>query len=106
MQNYNFLLNKKIALIIENTEKQNDVKIFYGNTVNKGYSYVFTNENKTINLTLDSERLNRFQKVTLELKKDIPSLSDCEYFLWLKMEDLPNENLKENLNKTGINWNQ
>lgn len=93
-----------VGMVIENTEEKNDVKIFYGKIVNNNSEKYFTNESNNIKITLDDEQMNRLEKVDSKMRHEVPSLKNCEYILWMKMRDL-NEN-KQNLKKTGINWNE
>lgn len=104
-ENFAVLNNRSIALLIENVEKENDVQIYYGKIVKNRTDYFFVGTNNKINVTLDIDKLNRIKKVDSEMELEIPSLKNCEYFLWLTMESLPNEN-KEGLKDTGINWEE
>ncbi|WP_447950911.1 hypothetical protein [Chryseobacterium koreense] len=103
-QNLENIKYNSVGLIIENTEKQNDVKIFYGKIVNNDAEYYFTNEGEKFKISLDDEQLNRIKKVDTKMRNEIPSFKDCEYILWMKMADLKGEN--QNLKKIGINWNE
>ena len=93
-----------VGMVIENTEEQNDVKIYHGKIVNNDAEKFFTNESHDIKITLDSEQINRITKVDKKMRSEIPSLKNCEYIIWIKMGDLKNES--QNLKKTGINWNE
>ncbi len=93
-----------VGLVIENTEKQNDVKIFYGKIVNNDSKNYFTNEDENIKLSLNDKQLHRVKKVDIKMRNEISSFKNCEYILWMRMADLKDEN--QNLKKTGINWNE
>ena len=93
-----------VGLVIENTAKQNDIKIFYGKIVNNDSENYFTNEGENFKVSLDDKQLNRIKKVDKKMRKEIPSFKNCEYILWMKMADLKDEN--QDLKKTGINWNE
>lgn len=93
-----------VGLVIENTEKQNDIKIFYGKIVNNDSENYFINEDENIKLSLDDKQLNRIKKVDIKMRNEISSFKNCEYILWMTMVDLKDEN--QNLKKTGINWNE
>lgn len=101
--NFKFLTNKSIALIIENVEKENDGKIYYGKISKNGKDYFFSGANNEINVNLDIDKLNRIKKIDPEMERKVPSLKDYEYHLWLKMGSLPKDSA-EILKDTGINW--
>ena len=104
-ESFEVLNNKSIALLIENIEKENDIKIYYGKIVKKKSDYFFVGTNNKINITLDIEKLNRIKKIDIDIESKVPSLKECEYFLWLKMDSFRKEN-KEYLKDTGINWDE
>jgi hypothetical protein len=103
-QNFEKVKYDSVGLLIENIEKQNDVKIFYGKIMNNSNEIYFTNESNDIKVSLNNNQLNRIKKVNSKMKNEIPSLKNCAYILWMKMSDLKEEN--QNLKKTGINWNE
>gem|GEM_PF-2650709 len=103
-QNLENIKYNSVGLVIENTEKQNDVKIFYGKIVNNDSENYFTNEDENIKLSLNDKQLHRIKKVDIKMRNEISSFKNCEYILWMRMADLKDEN--QNLKKTGINWNE
>ena len=86
--NYDFLLEKPFGLIIENTEVQNDVRIYYGRIIRDDNNYFFVNVDKSVSVSFDDEHLKRIKKVTIDMKENVKSLQNCEYSLWMKMEDI------------------
>ncbi len=63
--NYDFLLEKPFGLIIENTEVQNDVRIYYGRIIRDDNNYFFVNVDKSVSVSFDDEHLKRIKKVTI-----------------------------------------
>ena len=58
MRNRKKLLDKSICLILENSNKEDDIKVYYGKVLkDKTGSYYFTDNSSTIHLTLDEEDL-------------------------------------------------
>jgi hypothetical protein len=100
--NYDFLLEKPFGLIIENTEVQNDVRIYYGRIIRDDNNYFFVNVDKSVSVSFDDEHLKRIKKVTIDMKENVKSLQNCEYSLWMKMEDI-DKSTKE-MRSTGIIW--
>ena len=103
-QNLENIKYSSVGLVIENTAKQNDIKIFYGKIVNNDSENYFTNEDEKFKVSLDDKQLNRIKKVDKKMRNEIPSFENCEYILWMKMADLKDDN--QNLKKTGINWSE
>lgn len=65
-ENFAVFNNRSIALLIENVEKENDVKIYYGKIVKNDTDYFFVGTNNKINVTLDIDKLNRIKKLILK----------------------------------------
>lgn len=99
---YDFLLDKPFGLIIENTEAQNDVRIYYGKIVKVDGIYFFVNADKSISVSFDEEQLARIKKVPKEMKGNVKSLQNCEYSLWRKMGDI--DKFSKKMRNTGIIW--
>ena len=99
---YDFLLDKPFGLIIENTEAQNDVRIYYGKIVKVDGIYFFVNADKSISVSFDEEQLARIKKVPKEMKGNVKFLQNCEYSLWMKMGDIDKSSKK--MRNTGIIW--
>ena len=77
-ENFAVFNNRSIALLIENVEKENDVKIYYGKIVKNDTDYFFVGTNNKINVTLDIDKLNRIKKIDSEMKLKVPFVKDCE----------------------------
>ena len=100
--NYDFLLEKPFGLIIENTEAQNDVRIYYGRIIKDDNNYFFVNVDKSVSVSFDDEHLKRIKKVTIDMKENVKFLQNCEYSLWMKMEDI--DKYTKEMRSTGIIW--
>jgi hypothetical protein len=94
---YEDLNNKPVAVIVENTSKTGEAKIFYGQVKKETDGYVFENNRKTIKLTFDDDKLKRTKKVTQEIQSTTKSLKGYDYVLWLYMEDIeePTSDMKK-----------
>ncbi len=94
---YNYLIHKPIAVIVENTGNVGESKILYGEIKKEKFGYVFENNRKTIKLTFDDAKLKRTKKVSQEMKLITKSLKGCDYVVWLYMEDidLPTSDMKK-----------
>lgn len=97
------ILERPFALIINNTSAENDVHIYYGKVLKKENNYIFTNDSKDFEVEIISEYLKRIQLITDENRINMSFLYDSEFLLWLEMEDI--ETISEGMRKTGINWN-
>ena len=94
---------KSIAMIVWNTEKENDVHIYLGKLQNANGKYSFISEEKGWNVSLDEEQLSRLQPVSEDMKE---MLSNADYAFSMTMVNLPDTEDKSDLNATGINWSE
>ncbi|MDE3247385.1 MAG: hypothetical protein KGO82_01915 [Bacteroidota bacterium] len=94
------LINKSIALIVFNTEHDEDVRVFLGICEANHNQYYFVNEENGWKVSLSEEQLERIQPVSEETK-EILLFADCA--LPVTMRDLPADDNDE-LVKTGLKW--
>lgn len=94
---YNDLIHKPIAVIVENRSNKEKSKILYGEVKKEKEGYVFENNRKTIKLTFDDEKLQRTKKVSQEMKTSLDKLNNCEYITWVYMENIeePTSDMKK-----------
>lgn len=93
-------LNKKIALIIWNTEKEDDAHVYVGIIENVDGNLFFRNKAKGWNISLDEEKLDRLKPVTKDLKE---TLLGADLFFSFSMSGIP-EDTSDNFTFTGIKW--
>lgn len=84
---YEDLIDKSIAVILENTSG-GESRLLFGEVKKEMDGYVFINNRKTIKLTFDDDKLKRTKKVNQEMKTTIENLKNCDYVLWLYMEEI------------------
>jgi len=94
---YNDLIHKPIAVIVENRSNKEESKILYGEIKKEKEGFVFENNRKTIKLTFDNDKLQRTKKVSQEMKKSLEKLNNCEYVTWVYMENIeePTSDMKK-----------
>lgn len=85
---YNDLIHKPIAVIVENRSNKEESEILYGEVKKEKFGYVFENNRKTIKLTFDDDKLQRTKKVSQEMKTSLEKLNSCEYVTWVYMENI------------------
>jgi hypothetical protein len=83
---------KIIAIIVWNTEKEDDVHVYLGK---------LQNMNEGWRISLDEEQLSRLQPVTDDLKE---ILLNADYAFSMSMENLPETDDNTDYEKTGMNW--
>jgi len=93
---------KSIAMIVWNTEKEDDVHVYLGKLQNTNGEYVFINAEKGWRVSLDEEQLSRLQPVTDDLKE---MLLNADYALSMSMGNLPETDGNADYETTGMNWN-
>lgn len=93
---------KSIAMIVWNTEKENDVHVYLGKLQNVNGEYFFINKEKGWKVSLDEEQLSRIQAVSNDLKE---MLLNADYALSMSMGSLPEADDKSTYEKTGLKWN-
>ena len=94
------LTKKAIALIIWNTEKEDDVHVYLGRLKFENGEACFINEEKGWRFSLDEEQLSRLRPVDDDLKE---TLLNADYAISLSMAVLP-ESGTEGFEKTGMKW--
>ena len=94
---YNDLILKPIAVIVENRSNKEESKILYGEVKKEKEGYVFENTQKTLKLTFDNDKLKRTKKVSQEMKTSLEKLNNCEYVTWVYMENIeePTSDMKK-----------
>lgn len=85
---YEDLIDKSMAVIMENTSKGGESRLVYGEVKKEMDGYIFENNRKTIKLTFDDDKLRRTKKVNQEMKTTIENLKNCDYLLWFYMEEI------------------
>jgi hypothetical protein len=94
------LIGKAIALVVWNTEKEDDVHVYLGKLQMERDEYYFLNEEKGWQLSLSEEQLSDIHTVPGELKT---TLLNADYALSMAMSDLP-ESDSEDFKPTGMKW--
>jgi hypothetical protein len=98
--NYSVIHDKQIALLISNTEKEDDVHIYIGKVVREGTQLIFVNSSQNWRVSLSKAQFGRIMKVTEEVKE---IFFPAEYFLPMSITSLP-ENSNEDFDSTGLKW--
>ncbi len=94
------ILGKRIALLIWNTEQEDDVRVFAGEIIKEDPVYYFINQPEQWKLRLTAELLGRLKAVP-EDQKDI--LLDADFVISVSMGSMPGEG-NEGYDNTGIKW--
>jgi hypothetical protein len=94
------LKDKKIALLIWNTEKEDDAHVYIGQIIQEEAESYFLNASMGWKLNLDPEQISRLTPVTNEMKE---ILLHSDYFISLSMGVLPDDN-NEGYIPTGLKW--
>jgi hypothetical protein len=92
------LLNKKIALIIWNSEDKKDVQIVQGMITHSQGEWAAENSAKHWRIPLDAKMLQRLRPVTAD---DGPAFKDADFGLSLNMASLAGNNIS-GYEKTGL----
>ena len=94
---YNDLILKPIAVIVEYRSNNEESKILDGEVKKEKEGYVFENTQKTLKLTFDNDKLKRTKKVSQEMKTSLEKLNNCEYVTWVYMENIeePTSDMKK-----------
>ncbi|MGI8950251.1 MAG: hypothetical protein ACR2FN_01570 [Chitinophagaceae bacterium] len=100
MIEYNIIKDKTIALLIWNTEKENDAHVYLGKIISINNAYHFINEEKKWDISFDSEQYGRLQIVLEDLKG---ILLNADFYISLLMGGLADDS-NEDFIFTGINW--
>ena len=100
MKSLNSFTDKSVALLVWNTEVENDAHIYLGKIETEGEGFLFVNEEKHWRVTLDDEKLEKLQPVTEEFKE---MFLDADWVLSLSMAGLPDDPGEE-FKQTGMKW--
>ncbi len=93
--------DKRVAMIVWNTEKEDDVRVYLGKLENVNGEYAFINEEKGWKVSLENEQLSHLHPVTEDLRE---MLLNADYALSMSMSSLPETYDTNNYKQTGINW--
>lgn len=85
---FNNLIHKPMAVVVENRSNNEESKILYGVVKKEKEGYVFENNRKTIKLTFYDDKLQRTKKVSQKMKTSLDKLNNCEYVTWVYMENI------------------
>jgi hypothetical protein len=96
------LEGKIVALIISNTEKENDVKVAIGNISKENQKVFFVNREKNWRIYLDPEQLQRTMPVTDDIKE---ILLGADFFIPMSVSALPHD-ADQVFIKTGLNCHE
>jgi len=100
MIEYDFLKDKKVALLVWNTEKENDVHVYLGEIIKKEDDFYFVNAQEKWNFYLDLDKLERIKKVEDDVKE---ILLNADFGLSVSIASLPDK-LGEDFVPTGMKW--
>lgn len=105
MKNHKKLLDKSICLILENTNKENDIQVLYGKVlIDKNNSYYFTDNDSEIHLSLDEDDINNAKKITSRDKKENEIFENCDYSIWITVNIIEIDEPANDMKKTNIKW--
>lgn len=94
------LSNKNIALLLVNTEIENDMHVYLGKIEKVASDYYFKNKDKGWCVSLNNEQLSRLQTVKEELK-DI--FLGAEYYITLYTSTISDAETSDVI-PTGLKW--
>jgi hypothetical protein len=97
---YKQLKTKSIALLIWNTEKENDAHVYIGEIIKEEACFHFINKSKGWRVSLDDEKMERLKEVTEDMKE---IFLGADYFISLSIAALPNDD-NQGFIPTGIKW--
>jgi len=100
MIDFDTVKGKDIALVVSNTEKENDVRVFLGEIIQKDNKFYFINESQKWNLTLSREWFNRLKKIPDDLKE---TLLYADFSFSLSLANLLDSST-EGYQPIGIKW--
>lgn len=100
MTDYTSIKDKNIALLIWNTEKENDAHIYLGKIIKNGNDFHFVNKSKNWNVALEPTIFERLQEVTEETKN---IFLNADLFFSFSISGLPDDSTK-GLISTGMTW--
>jgi hypothetical protein len=97
---YNLIKDKLIALVVWNTEKENDVHVYLGEIEKRENDYRFLNTKKKWNIPLQPEKLHEIKVVTEDLKG---TLLNADFFLNLRIANISDDSMDDYIS-TGMKW--
>ena len=100
MEDYKFLRDRKVAMVVTNIEKENDVRVYLGEIVEMESEFHFINKPEDWNVTLELDKLEELEEVPEDLKE---MLLNADFYLPMTIGNLPDDST-EGLKKTGLNW--
>jgi hypothetical protein len=92
--------DSSIALLIWNTEVENDAHVCLGRIKEIEGEFAFVNEQKGWRVSLDNEKIERLRPVTAELKE---VFLEADNFFSFSMAGLPDDP-DQNFEFTGMKW--
>jgi hypothetical protein len=92
--------NKSIAILVWNTDLENDAHVYLGRIKKEGQNFVFINGEKGWRISLNADKLKHLKLVIPELKE---IFLNAELAIVLSMKGLPDDP-QQNLEQTGIKW--
>jgi hypothetical protein len=92
---------KSIAMVVWNSQKENDVHVYLGKLNSSDGQYSFINEERGWKILLNDEQLGRLKPVSDDLK-DI--LLNADYSFSMSMGDIPDGEDLTDYNDTGLKW--
>ncbi|MFV0139033.1 hypothetical protein OBK20_10290 [Empedobacter falsenii] len=105
MKNYKKLLDKSICLILENTNKENDIQVLYGKVlIDINDSYYFTDDKSEIYLTLEKEDLENAKEITSADKKEHEIFKNSDYSIWIIVNIIEIDEATYDMKKTNMKW--
>ncbi|MGV0921359.1 hypothetical protein ACTS94_13510 [Empedobacter falsenii] len=105
MRNRKKLLNKSICLILENSNEEDDIKVYYGKVLkDKNESYYFTDNSSTIHLTLDEQDLDNAKVITQDKQKENEIFRNCDYSIWIIVNIIEIDEPTDDMKKTNMKW--
>ena len=102
MADYSLFKNKSTALLVWNTEKEDDAHVYLGEIVQKDEDFYFVNEPQKWSLCLDKDKLDELKEVTEEMKE---MLFNADFCLTLTIVSLPDTS-KKDYSPTGMKWHK
>lgn len=93
-------IDSSIALLIWNTEVENDAHVYLGRIKEIDGEFAYVNEQKGWRISLDDEKIERLRPVTAELKE---MFLEADYFFSFSMAGLPDDP-EQKFEFTGMKW--
>ena len=100
MNIFDFLKDKNIALVVWNTQKDNDAHVYLGKIAGIDGDYRFVNESKKWNVSLTNEHLQQLRQVPQDLRE---ALLNADLYFSLSIENIPG-NSTEGFIPTEMKW--